>query len=413
MKTLPTPSPKTRRWLCAAAVGLAAVAVPASASAAMPSNPQVAQINPTTGTVTSLAGGAPWTTLGGIAISPTGTLYVANQGPLGPSPRGAGIYSLTAPGFAITPVASTPYPMSVVASGSSLYALDQDRVLSLTGSAPTVVSSGGLYDQYDVVPEFGAVAGNTMYTTASSSCDQAEGGGSYVIAVNLTTGAQTLTKNFGCTPISGIAATPGGELLVAQPGKIAELDPYTGVTGTLTSGGQLTTPQGIALNSAGDLLVADSTSGVIAVDPETGDQSPVTTPGAIGGASGITVGPDGSIYVTEAGFPPTLRATAARRQPFSASGIAFTAVCSRTCKLGYNTSIRIAGKPRFTKYRVFTSVTGRRHLHAKLPSRVNRRITSALRHGKKVGATLQLKPMDRNSGASGKSTTLRVRLTRP
>ncbi|HWM11306.1 MAG TPA: hypothetical protein VNO82_18250, partial [Solirubrobacteraceae bacterium] len=95
MKTLPTPSPKTRRWLCSAAVGLAAVAVPASASAATPSNPQVAQINPTTGTVTSLAGGAPWTTLGGIAISPTGTLYVANQGPLGPSPRGAGIYSLT------------------------------------------------------------------------------------------------------------------------------------------------------------------------------------------------------------------------------------------------------------------------------------------------------------------------------
>ena len=243
MPSMKTPPSKTRRRLCAAAIGLAALAVPATASAATPSNPQVAQINPTTGTVTSLAGGAPWTTLGGIAISPTGTLYVANQGPLGPSPRGAGIYSLTAPGFAITPVASTPYPMSVVASGSSLYALDQDRVLSLTGSAQTVVSSGGLYDQYDVVPEFGAVAGNTMYTTASSSCDQAEGGGSYVIAVNLTTGAQSLTKNFGCTPISGIAATPGGELLVAQPGKIAELDPYTGVTGTLTSGGQLTTPK--------------------------------------------------------------------------------------------------------------------------------------------------------------------------
>ena len=293
MKTLPSPSSKTRRWLCAGAVGLAAVAVPASASAATPSNPQVAQINPTTGTVTSLAGGAPWTKLGGIAISPSGTLYVANQGPLGPSPRGAGIYSLTAPGFAITPVASTPYPMSVVASGSSLYALDTDRVLSLTGSAPTVVSSGGLYDQNDVVPEYGAVAGNTMYTTASSSCDQAEGGGSFVIAVNLTTGAQSLTKNFGCTPISGIAATPGGELLVAQPGKITELDPYTGVTGTLTSGGQLATPQGIALNPAGDLLVADSTSGVIAVDPETGDQSPVTTPGAVAGASGITVGQDG------------------------------------------------------------------------------------------------------------------------
>ncbi len=412
MKTLHSPSPKTRRWLCAAAVGLAAVAVPASASAATPSNPRVAQINPTTGTVTSLAGGAPWTKLGGIAISPTGTLYVANQGPLGPSPRGAGIYSLTAPGFAITPVASTPFPMSVVASGSSLYALDTDRVLSLTGSAPTVVSSGGLYDTYDVVPEFGAVAGNTMYTTASSSCDQAEGGGSYVIAVNLTTGAQTLTKNFGCTPISGIAATPGGELLVAQPGKIAELDPYTGVTGTLTSGGQLTTPQGIALNPAGDLLVADSTSGVIAVDPETGDQSPVTTPGAVAGASGITVGQDGTIYVTEAGLPPTLRASAAHRQHFSGAGIAFTAACSRTCKLGYSTQVRIAGKPGYARYRVFATVTGRRHLHAKLPSRVNHHIRTALRHGKKVGVTLQLKPMDHNSGASGKSTTLRVRLTR-
>ncbi len=413
MPSMNTPPSKTRRRLCAAAIALTALAVPASASAATPGNPQVARINPTTGVATTLAGGAPWTTLGGIAVGPTGTLYVANEGPIGPNPRGAGIYSLAAPGFAITPVASTPYPASVITSGSSLYALDNDRVLNLTGGAQTVVSSGGLYDQNDVAPEFGAIAGNTLYTTASSTCDQAEGGGSYVIAVNLTTGAQTLTKNFGCTPISGIAATPGGELLVAEPGKIAELDPYTGVTGTLTSGGQLATPQGIALNAAGDLLVADSTSGVIAVDPETGDQSPVTAPSTVGGASGIAVAPDGSIYVTETGFPPTLRATAARRQHFSASGIAFTAVCSRTCKLGYNTSIRVAGKPGFTKYRVFTSVTGRRHLHAKLPSQVNRRITSALRHGKRVSATLQLKPMDRNSGDSGKSTTLKVRLTRP
>src|SRR5689334_8067157 len=96
------------RPLAAAVQLLAAAVAAAPASAATtPGNPQVLQVNPTTGTAKVLAGGSPWTTLGGIAVGTTGTVYVANQGPGGPSPQGAGIWSVTAPGYVITPVATT------------------------------------------------------------------------------------------------------------------------------------------------------------------------------------------------------------------------------------------------------------------------------------------------------------------
>ena len=142
-------------------------------------------------------------------------------------------------------------------------------------------------------------------------------------------------------------------------------------------------------------MVADSTTGVIAVSVQGGDQSPYTSPGAIGGATGIAVGADGGVYVTEAGIPPKLAASAARRQPLRASGIALTVRCNRTCTVAYSAAIRISGRPGFAKGAAFRGVTGRRSLRIALPGQVRGRIASALRQDRKVTAKVTLQPRDR------------------
>ncbi len=407
-------SPTLRR-AAALAGSLALLALlPAAASAA--GNPQVVRVDPTTGVVKRLAGGAPFTHLGGLAFGPTGMLYVANQGPIGPSPRGAGIYVLRAPTYAApASIASGTAPTAVVASGSTLYSLDGDRVVGIDGrtGAERTVTTGGLYDTYGVYPAFGAVSGNTLYTTASSSCDSAEGGGAYVIAVDTTTGAQTLVKSFGCHALGGIATTPGGKLTVAVGGrtaKIVQLDPQSGAVTTLSSGGSLKTPQGLALDAAGDVLVADSTSGVIAVSGQGGQQSPYTSPGALGGATGIAVGPDGALYVSEAGVPPKLVATAAGRQQLGASGLALTVRCNRACTVGYSAKVSGFTVSGFTKSAAFRGVQARRTVRITLPRQVRREIATALRHGKKVTAKVALTPRDPRSGSLGKRTTLPIRI---
>ena len=376
------------------------------------------RVDPTTGVTRVLAAGAPWTTLGGLAFGSTGTLYVANQGRPGRPPRGGGIYALTAPGFAITPLATsapTARPAAVVTSGSTLYSLDSERVLSIDTAAPfaqRIVSSGGLYDQYGVDPQFGTVAGSTLFTTASEPCVAGKGG-AYVIAVDAGTGTQHLTRRFGCAGLGGIAATPTGTLLVAQAGRrarIAELDPATGAVTTLSRGGSLQAPQGIALDAAGDVLVADTVSGVIAISRGDGEQSPITARGAVNEAMGITVGADGGIYVTDAGFAPRLRASAARRQRFRRSGVAFAAACDRPCIVAYAVTVTFPrGKP-FTDAGAFRNVRGRRTLRVKLPRRVNRRIARTVQQGRTVGVRLNLSAGDGRTGVAGRRTTLRLRL---
>jgi len=147
-------SPTLRR-AAALAGSLALLALlPAAASAA--GNPQVVRVDPTTGVVKQLAGGAPFTHLGGLAFGPSGTLYVANQGPIGPSPRGAGIYALRPPAYAVASIGSGTAPAAVVASGGTLYSLDSDRIVGIdgtTGAERTVTTAGSTTPHRDGVAD--------------------------------------------------------------------------------------------------------------------------------------------------------------------------------------------------------------------------------------------------------------------
>jgi hypothetical protein len=177
----------------------------------------------------------------------------------------------------------------------------------------------------------------------------------------------------------------------------------------VSSGGSLKSPRGIALDAAGDVLVADAVNGVVAVSGQGGDQSPTTAKGVLNDATGIAVGADNGIYVSDAGLPPRLRATAARRQTFRRSGIRMSAACSRRCTVGYDVAIRIAGGTGFAKDAAVRNVRARRTLRINLPGQVDRRIATALRRHRAVTATITATPQDPRTGAPGKSTKLRVR----
>jgi hypothetical protein len=63
-----------------AAVVAVTAALPATALGAEVPGPKVVRIDPSTGAQTVLGGGAPLTHLSGVAVGPTGTVYVANRG---------------------------------------------------------------------------------------------------------------------------------------------------------------------------------------------------------------------------------------------------------------------------------------------------------------------------------------------
>ena len=124
---------RLRRRLGIAALALAAVGFPATAFGADAGGPRVVRIDPS-GAQTVLAAGAPLNELTGIAVGPTGSVYVSSRGGVS-----GGVYSLTAPGFAISPLANTRptvSPWDVLASGSTLYSLDRGGLVSIDTTAP-------------------------------------------------------------------------------------------------------------------------------------------------------------------------------------------------------------------------------------------------------------------------------------
>lgn len=173
------------------------------------------------------------------------------------------------------------------------------RVNPLSG-AQTTVSSGGFS-----FPMGLATAANGDIIVA----DEYAG----VIRVNPLTGTQTPVNGFHSL---GIAIAPNGDIYVAGldyfgPGAVVRLNPLTGVLTTVSSGGLLMRPYGIAIEAGGDILVADPLAfgivggiwvgGIIRINPLTGAQSVVASGGILRSPTGIAIAGNGDILVADAG----------------------------------------------------------------------------------------------------------------
>jgi hypothetical protein len=290
------------------------------------------------------------------------------------------------------------------------------RVGTSAPFAQQVVTSRGVYDESAVGPVFGALSGATLYTTTYSSCESAEGGAAEVIAVDTATGQQTEVKIFGCAGLQGIALAPDGTLLVAESGigktaaRIARLNPANGAVSTVSSGGSLKDPRGIALAASGALIVADATGSVLAVSTNDGAQSTIAAGPGLTGANGVALDASGSIYVTAAGPPPVLKLSAASRR-FSTAGFRFKASCTPSCDFHYDVKVQAKGVHPFSVSDVVVGVGRTRTLTVKLPKSVNRDISRALARNRSVRMRLTARPQDGFGGALGKSRSLTVHVT--
>ena len=413
---------QTRRlWhLMIAAVALAAVGPAASTAFGADSlGPRVVRIDPS-GTRTVLAAGAPLNELTGVAVGPAGTVYVSSQGAIS-----GGIYSLTAPAFAIRPLANTrptQSPWDVLASGSTLYSLDRAGLVSIETNAPVtqkLLSPGQGTDIPD--PTFVTRSGSTVYGTYPGDCDgetaddRSDGA---VVAIDAVTGSRSRVADLDCGVAGGIAAAPDGTLLIAMRTEIIRLNPVDGSKTTVSKAGSLRDARDIALTSSGDLIVADATSGVLRISTATGAQSLIASGGNVTGAAFVALDTTGNIYLVASG-PAVLKASAARRQRFSESGIRVSAACRPRCSIRY--SVALTGASPATKGDDGTTqlISSKRPVRIKLYDgtydpfdSANQFVKQALRRKRIVRAKLTLTPIDALGIAQGNSVKLTVRLMR-
>src|SRR5436190_11230892 len=103
-------------------------------------------------------------------------------------------------------------------------------------------------------------------------------------------------------------AVPSGFIIVADPdafggaGGIIAVNPGTGAQRTISQGGMLDEPDGLAVGADGTIFVADRTAfgggGIVAVDPDNGHQTKVSASTVFSHPFGLAVAPDGQLIVT-------------------------------------------------------------------------------------------------------------------
>lgn len=123
-----------------------------------------------------------------------------------------------------------------------------------------------------------------------------------VIHVDPITGSQILVAAPFSGKNSGIAIEATGDILVTDEfwGRVARIDPVTGLSTEVTKGGFLRDPIGIAVAADGDIFVSDFTlDGIVRVDPITGKQTVVSSGGYLVEPFHIAIGPTGDIWVAD------------------------------------------------------------------------------------------------------------------
>jgi DNA-binding beta-propeller fold protein YncE len=264
------------------------------------------------------------------------------------------------------------------------------------------------------------VSGATLYGTYSSGCEGwAADGVATLFALDPASGNETEAADLDdCHGEPGpIAAAPDGTLFIVNragptTASIIRVNPADGATASVSKGGKLRGPSGVAVAPSGDLIVADAISGVLRISPQTGRQSTVASGGDVAGSSSVAVDSAGSIYVTVPGPSVLLRASAAGRQRFSPSaGIRVSVSCSQSCRPGYHVSLPSLGRKAVDEG-LPAPLSAKRTIKIKLPAPLNRRVAQALRTRSSVTATLKLTPEDADHLALGDAVTVTVRLVR-
>lgn len=125
-----------------------------------------------------------------------------------------------------------------------------------------------------------------------------------IIHVDPTTGNQTTISSGGLlsTP-GGIALDSLGGILVAVRfgliDGVVRIDPSTGDQTIVSSGGDLVAPADLVLDAKGDILVADFVGKVIRVDPSTGAQRIVSSGNSLITPTGIEIDANGDILISD------------------------------------------------------------------------------------------------------------------
>ena len=168
-----------------------------------------------------------------------------------------------------------------------------------------------------------------------------------LLQINPATGAQTIISQGGNLVYpGGIVLDANGDVLVANgnagglPGSVFRVNVATGAQTIISSGGNLGDAlgsdfyPGLTIAADGGILVTHSdfdagTGSVVRVDPVTRAQTVVTTGGNLIDPSGITVAPNGDIFVGDNGrfVPPFVRWTIIKVNPVTGAQTRLSLTC--------------------------------------------------------------------------------------
>ncbi|MFD9338484.1 hypothetical protein ACFWBF_29410 [Streptomyces sp. NPDC060028] len=184
------------------------------------------------------------------------------------------------------------------------------RLPAGTGTQTEVTSGGKFTSPGDVAVE---ADGHILVVDGFAA------GSGAVIRIHPVTGDQVvlaLGEGVGDPPPRPVrlCVAPDGTVLVVEQAmaggadlsaRVVRIDPVSGARTTVTSGGELRSPIGVAVDGGGGILVADANAfpgfggGVIKVDPVSGAQTTVASGGAFVAPQALAIEADGSILITD------------------------------------------------------------------------------------------------------------------
>ena len=210
-----------------------------------------------TGAQTVISAGGNFRNLYGVAIDPSGNIFVVDQ----------------------------------IALGGSVF-----RVDPTTGTQILISAGGNFREPFGIAIERD---GNLLTANAPGSTEDR------IVRVDPSTGAQTIVSsgNLFIGP-SRITVEAAGDILVSDDGSggaglVIRVNPITGAQALVSSGGNLVNPYGIAVEADGNIVVAEETGKIIRISPVSGSQTVVAS--GLDRLSAITVDRDGSLLVNKPG----------------------------------------------------------------------------------------------------------------